>query len=223
MDKLRYKQAQELILKSNKKTKNTRLKEAESGVIDIKLHEDALKKLIECEEFVYTSLPTHELTKKEAIKYTQILIKIRENINQQLTNFKVIEEEVEEIDLNKLTSEILFITTKNNFKKILKKIGIDVKNIVVADMPLVIEDMKKINPQIPEPALKGIEVKIKHIHNDINKKIEILKPSKIIVLGEKDINGELLSKRSKELFNAESYLTDDFKKITENDIIKEVF
>lgn len=219
MDKVRQKQAQDLILKSSKtKTKGTTLKEADEGIIDVKLFEDALKSLIESEQFIYQSLPKHHLSKNEAIEFTSHLINAREAINEQLSNFNVIETEIEEVDINQLTSNILFITTKNNFKKSLKKLGIDVSRIIVADMPLVIEDMKQINPKIPEAALKGIEVKIQHIHNDINRKIESLNPSEIIILGEKDLNGELLAKRATEQYNAKYHLDDNLKDLTELDI-----
>lgn len=219
MDNIRYKQAQDLILKSTKKSKtNLILKEAEEGYIDVNLFESSFKNLIKSEEFIYKSLPNHFLTKEESIKFTKYLIAARDGINKQLMNFKVIEEEVEEINISELTSNILFITTKNNFKKSLKKIGIDVQRIIVADMPLVIEDMKKINPKIPEKALKGIEKKIEHIHNDINKKIKTLNPNKIIVLGENDINGKLLAKRAKEQYNAYSHLDDNLKEIKNIDI-----
>lgn len=221
MNKLRHAQAQELILKSVKKQKGVlKLKEAEEGTIDVSLHETALKNLIKSEEFIYNSLPHHNLSKEEATEYTKYLITIRDSINSQLANFKVIEEEVEEVDVNELTSEILFITTKNNFKKVLKKLGIDVQRIIVADMPLVLEDMKKINPKIPDAALKGIGTKIEHIHNDIKRKIESLSPKKIIVLGEKDINGKLLSQRAEEQYEAKSCLVDNLKEITEIELKK---
>lgn len=219
MNNPRNDQVQNIILKSTKKTSNTfRLKEAEEGTIDVKLFESCMKDLIAAEEYIYKSLPNHDLDKKDATAFTKYLIDARETINQQLANFKVIEQEVEEFDLGKLSSEILFITPKNNYKKSLKKLGIDVANIIVADMPLVIEDMKEINPKIPDKALKGIEKKIEHIHNDIKRKIESINPKKIIVLGEKDKNGELLAKRANEQYSAESYLNENFKDLNEIDI-----
>lgn len=220
MEDIRFEQAKELLLKSSMKVSSTstQLKEAEEGNIDVKLFESCLKDLIKAEEYIYKSLPSHHLSKEDATEFTKYLINARESINEQLSNFNVIEQEVEEVDLNELTSKILFITTKNNFKKILKKLGIDVSRIVVADMPLVIEDMKKINPKIPDAALMGIETKIEHIHNDINRKIDSLNPDKIIVIGEKDINGKLLSERAKSMYNALSHLEDNLKDLTEMDL-----
>lgn len=219
MNNFRNEQVQNIILKSTKKTTNSfKLKEAEEGEIDVALFESGLKNLIAAEEYIYKSLPNHHLDKEDATVFTKFLIDARESINEQLSNFKVIEQEVEEFDLSKLTSNILFITPKNNFKKSLKKLGIDVSNIVVADMPLVIEDMKEINPKIPDAALKGIEKKIEHIHNDIKRKIDSINPEKIIVLGEKDKNGELLAKRATEHYSAQIHLDENLKELTDIDI-----
>lgn len=219
MNSSRMNQAKDLIQKSTKKSnKSIIFHEAESGFINPNLSESALKNIMKSENFIYSSLPNHNLSKEEAIQYTNFLLAVRESIDEQLSNFKVIEKEVDEIDMDTITTDILFITSKNSFKKTLKKLGIDVKRIIVADMPLLIEDMKEINPKIPDAALKGIEKKIEHVHNDINRKIASLKPSKIIVLAENDINGKLLGKRSKDIYNAEIYLKDNLKDINESDI-----
>ncbi|MCC7554269.1 MAG: DUF2100 domain-containing protein [Methanobacteriaceae archaeon] len=216
MNNIRLNQARDLIQKSSKKPKNViSFKEADSGIIDAKLSEDALKNIIKSEGFIYSSLPSHILSKEEAINYTKFLIAARENIDAQLKNFNVIESEIELIDINELTLNTLFLTTKNNFKKFLKKLGVDVQRIIVADSPLVIDDMKEINPKIPDAALKGIEKKIEHVHNDIKRKLSSLNPSKIIVIAENDINGTLLGKRSKELYGADIYLIDNFKDLSE--------
>lgn len=221
MDNFRMKQAQDLILKSTKKPKNTdTFHDAESGFIDAKLSESALKNIIKSEDFIYKSLPNHHLSKKEAKNYTNYLIAARENIDEQLMNFKIIERQIDEIDINQITEDILFITSKNNFKKILKNLGVDVKRIIVADTPLLIEDMKIINPKIPDSALKGIEKKIDHIHNDIKRKTSSLNPSKIIVIAENDTNGNLLKERSKEFYNAKTHLADNIKDLDESTLKK---
>jgi hypothetical protein len=215
----RMKQAENLILKSTERSKNNfTLKEAESGIINPKLSESALKSLIKSEDYIYKSLPNHQLKKEEAIEYTNHLIAAREYIDLQLANFKVLEKEEEKINIGDLSSNILFITSKNNFKKTIKKLGVDVQSIIVADVPLVIDDMKEINPNIPENALKGISKKVEHVHNDIERKKSSLNPSKIIVIAENDINGKLLAKRAEEMYKAEIYLNDNLKDLTEIDL-----
>ena len=61
-------------------------------------------------------------------------------------------------------------------------------------MPLDSEDMKLLNPKIPEAALIPIEKKISHVKNDIERKMEQFKLKNIIVLVENDKPGEILGK-----------------------------
>ncbi|WP_409200485.1 DUF2100 domain-containing protein [Methanobrevibacter sp. DSM 116169] len=219
MNDMRMKQAQDLIHKATKKSNNgIFFNEADSGNIDVKLSESTLKNIIKSEEFIFNALPDHFLSKEDAVKYTDILIDARNSIDAQLMNFNVLNKEIDEINIDEITSNILFLTTKNNFKKSLKKLGVDVQRIIVADTPLLIEDMKEINPQIPDAALKGIEKKIEHVHNDIDRKKSSLNPSKIIVLAEKDINGNLLRKRSEKMYDAKTYLRDNLKDLTEEEL-----
>ncbi len=221
MENYRLKQAQELINKaSNKSSADFSLKTPESGNIDVKAFEKIFKEIISAEEFIYSSLPSHDLSQTDAKEFTKYLISARNEIDSILADFKVIEKEEEKIDINKLTETILFITSKNNFKKVLKKIGVDVQRIIVASVPLNVEDMKEINPKIPEQALDGIKTKVEHIHNDINRKINSLKPEKIIVLAEDDLNGQLLAKRANDQYNAVIYLNNNLKDLTDIELIE---
>jgi len=221
MENYRLKQAQELIIKSSKKqTNDFKLKTPQSGVIDVKTFEKIFKEIIHAEEFIYSSLPSHELSISEAEEFTKYLILARNEIDSILVDFKVIEKQEDVVDINKLTENILFITSKNNLKKVLKKLGVDVQKIIVASVPLNIEDMKELNPKIPEQAIKGIETKVEHIHNDINRKIKSLNPEKLIVLAEDDLNGQLLAKRAKEQYNALIYLNNNLKDLTDVELIE---
>lgn len=221
MENIRLTQAQSLIEKTAGKNKKTlKLKNPKAGHIDSKKFENIFKNIISAEEFLYSSLPFHNLSKEEAKKLTDYLISAKESIDSILYDFKVINKEEKSIDMDQLTSKYLFITTKNSFKKILKNLGIDVARIIVTGVPLNIMDMKEINPKIPENALKGIEKKIEHAHNDIQRKIEALNPEKIFVLAEEDTNGILLKKRASEQYSANSYLNNNLKDLTENDFIE---
>lgn len=220
MEDIRFKQAQDLLEKStSNKNGDFKLKTPQSGHIDVKRFENIFKDIISAEEFIYSSLPTHDLSKEDANKFVESLLLARNNIDSILADFKVIEKKEEKIDISKLTENILFITSKNNFKKSLKKLGVDVQRIIVASVPLDVEDMKEINPKIPEPALKGIKTKVQHIHNDINRKNQSLNPEKIIVLAEEDINGQLLGKRAEEHYGAIAYLSNNLKDMTEVELI----
>lgn len=220
MNDIRFKQAQQLVEKSATRDGTIKLKVPQPAHIDVKKFENIFKDIISAEDFIYSSLPTHNLSKEEAERFTRLLILARDNIDLILSDFKVIEKQAEKIDINELIDNILFITSKNNFKKSLKKLGIDVQRIIVASVPLDVNDMKEINPKIPEAALNGIKTKVEHIHNDINRKKQSLNPEKIIVLAEKDLNGQLLGKRAKEHYDAIVHLNNNLKDLTETDLIE---
>lgn len=220
MNDIRFKQAQQLVEKSATRDGTIKLKVPQPGHIDVKKFENIFKDIISAEDFIYSSLPTHNLSKEEAERFIRLLILARDNIDLILSDFKVIEKQAEKIDINELIDNILFITSKNNFKKSLKKLGIDVQRIIVASVPLDVNDMKEINPKIPEAALNGIKTKVEHIHNDINRKKQSLNPEKIIVLAEKDLNGQLLGKRAKEHYDAIVHLNNNLKDLTETDLIE---
>lgn len=221
MNDIRFKQAQHLVEKASTRIDgNAKLKVPQDGHIDVKKFENLFKELISAEDFLYSSLPTHDLSKEEAEEFIKSLISARDNIDSILADFKVIDKQEEKVDLGELTENVLFITSKNNFKKSLKKLGIDVQRILVASVPLDVEDMKEINPKIPEAALNGIKTKVEHIHNDINRKKQSLNPEKIIILAEDDINGQLLGKRAQEHYDAIVHLNNNLKDFTEIDIIE---
>ena len=221
MDDIRFKQAQNLLEKAASRADGTiKFKVPQSGHIDVKKIESIFKDMISAEEFVYTSLPTNDLSNDEAKEFINYIILARDNIDSILADFKVIEKQDEKIDIAKLTDNLLFITSKNNFKKILKKLGVDVQRIILATVPLDLDDMKEINPKIPEVALDGIKIRIEHIHNDINRKKQSLNPEKIIVLAEDDLNGQLLGKRAQENYDAIVHLNNNLKDLTDIDLIK---
>lgn len=220
MENIRMKQAQNLINKATEKNNQSiQFKNPQSGTINVESFENLFKDIIRAEKFIYISLPSHNLTDEEAQEFIPYILSARKNIDYILSDFKVIEKEEDKIDISLLTSKTLFITTKNNFKKNLKKLGVDVQRIIVASVPLKIEDMKEINPKIPESAIKGIEKKVEHIHNDIKRKINSLNPEKIIVLAEDDVNGQLLGKRAEEKYNALIYLNNNLKDLSEIELI----
>ncbi|MDR0900617.1 MAG: DUF2100 domain-containing protein [Methanobrevibacter sp.] len=220
MENIRLKQAQNLIEKTAGRNKEEfKLKDPQAGHIDSKKFENVFESIIPAEDFLYRSLPNHNLSKEEAEKFTRYLLLARENIDSILSDFKVIEKKEEEIDINKITSKYLFITTKNNFKKLLKKLGVDVQRIIVSGVPLKVEDMKKINPKIPDAALKGIGKKVEHVNNDIQRKNSSLNPEKIFVLAEDDVTGNLLGQRAKEEYNAIIYLDNQLKDLTDEGLI----
>ena len=221
MDKNRSNQAENLIKKAGSNSNSLEIiKEAREGIINVQVFEKTMKNLIESEDFIYSSLPSHKLNLKDSKLFTKQLLDARENINEMLADFGVLEKEKSENKISDLSQGLLIITTKNNFKKTLVKLGIDVQQIVVAGVPLEVEDMKEINPKIPEAALQGISKKIEHTKNDINRKIENMGLKKVLVVAEPDINGEILGKRSKEFYKAHVNLESNLKDMSADRLIK---
>lgn len=221
MDKLRYRQAQNLINKAGK-PKETKeiLKEPQEGMLDSKLFGDILNEMIDLEEFLYTSRPTHYLKKEQAQEFCYKIIHIRDQLDSLLADFGVLEKLNPEDEIKALTGEYLILTTKSNFKKVLTKFAVDPQKIVVAGVPLNVEDMKKLNPNIPDDALGSIEKKISHVKNDITRKKEQFNLENVLVVVEDDSPGELLVDRARKLYDAKSICMEGIKDLTAEEFLK---
>jgi hypothetical protein len=221
MDKIRIKQAQALIKESGKSLKTVQIfKEPEEGEINSQIIADILNQLIESDEFVYSSRPLHKLTKNEAEKFCNQLIAVRNNIDSLLSDFGVIELENLEDNVKKVSQNFIFLTTKGTFKKFLVKWGVDPQRIVVAGVPLQIEDMKILNPKIPDNALGPVKKKIKRVTNDIKRKKDVFNTDEILVVVEDDAAGKILGKRAEEVYNARTMLNKNFKDMEIDEFLK---
>ena len=221
MDKIRFKQAQKLISEAGKSKKPQEvLKKPKEGIIDSKIFGDILNEMIDLEEFLYTSRPTHYLKLKDAQDFCQQLIHIRNQLDDLLSDFGVIEKLNVEEEIKALSDNYLILTTKSNFKKVLTKLAVDPQKIIVAGVPLQIEDMKKLNPHLPDNALKSIEKKISHVKNDINRKKEQFNIENILVVVEKDKTGEILANRATELYSAKVICVEGLKDINASEFLK---
>ena len=221
MDEIRYKQAQKLIHEAGKaKTVKKVLKKPQEGIIDSKLFGKILNEMIDLEEFLYTSRPTHYLKREEAQNFCEGIIAMRSQLDDMLADFGVIEKMNIEEEIKTITDDYLILTTKSNFKKVLAKFTVDPQKIVVAGVPLDVDDMKKLNPHIPDNALKSIEKKISHVKNDIGRKKEQFKLENILVVTENDKTGEILSIRAQELYNAKIISLDSLKDVNAGEFLK---
>jgi len=212
MNKIRFKQAQSLLLKTGKSQGTAlKFKTAQEGTINSDLYGDIINKIIETEEFIYSSRPTHHLLQEDAEQFCNSLIDIRNKIDDMLVEFEVLERENVEEKVEKLSQEFIILTTKGNFKKILTRWGVEPQRIVVAGVPLDVDDMRILNPKIPESALEPIKKKINHVKNDVNRKIRDLDTENILVVVEKDKSGEVLGKRAEDLYGARVIKKDSLK------------
>lgn len=221
MDKIRFKQAQKLITEVGKSKKSQEiLKKPKEGIIDSKIFGDIINEMIDLEEFLYTSRPTHYLKLNDAQDFCAQLILIRNQIDDILADFAVIEKLNVEEEIKTLSDNYLILTTKSNFKKVLTKLAVDPQKIIVAGVPLQIEDMKTLNPRLPDNALESIEKKISHVKNDINRKKEQFNLENILVVVEKDRAGEILADRAEEIYSAEIISIEGLKDISAGEFLK---
>jgi hypothetical protein len=220
MEKFRIKQAQSLLKDAiQSKKSEEKLKNPEEGSINVIVFEKILNHLFEAEEFIYTSRPTHNLNNENARLFIGKILAARDEMDIILSDFGVIDKSNSEEDVKKYSKDLLILTTKNNFKKIIAKFGVDPQRIVVAGVPLDLEDMKLINPKIPDSALIPIEKKIKHVKNDIERKMNQFNLKKIIVLVENDKQGKIIGNRAEKLYDAQLITKDNLKDITASEFI----
>jgi hypothetical protein len=221
MEKFRLKQAESLLKAATKnRSKDEKLNAPKEGTINVDIYEYILNTLIEAEEFIYSSRPSHTLDQENAEIFIGKLIETRKGIDEILSDFGVIDKINPEEDIKEYSKDLLILTTKNSFKKTITKFGVDPQKIVVAGVPLDPDDMKILNPKLPETALNSIEKKITHVKNDIERKMDQFNLKNIIVLVENDESGNLLGTRAKKLYNAKLVTFDNLKDINADEFIK---
>lgn len=214
MDKIRFKQAQSLLKEASKSQKSSeKLKTPHEGTVDSTAYEEIIKKVIATEEFIYSSRPSHKLLQEDAEEFCIRLVDIRNKIDDILGEFGVLEKKNVEEEVKKLSSQFIILTSKGNFKKILTRWGVEPQRIVVAGVPLEAEDMRLLNPKIPENALEPIKKKISHVKNDINRKMSDLDAKGILVVVENDKSGKILAKRAEDLYDAKIFKKDSLKDV----------
>ncbi|MFA0834868.1 MAG: DUF2100 domain-containing protein [Methanobacterium formicicum] len=214
MDKIRFKQAQTLLKEAGQSQKSTeKLKTPQEGIVDSVAYAEILDNIIKTEEFIYSSRPSHRLLQEDAEEFCSQLINIRNRIDDILADFGVLEKENVEEEVKRLSERFILLTSKGNFKKILTRWGVEPLRIVVAGVPLEAEDMRILNPKIPETALEPIKKKISHVKNDINRKMEQFNVQDILVVVENDKPGEILAKRAEDIYGAKIMIRDSLKDI----------
>lgn len=211
MEKFRYKQAQMLLEEAGKSKGKEILKTPIGGKIDFITFGEIIDNIIDLEEFLYTSRPTHVLDEENARIFCDRIIAVRDKIDDILADFGVIDKIDVEDEIKSLSGEYLILTTKSSFKKALTKLAVNPQRIVVAGVPLQIEDMKEINPQIPDNALQSIKKKISHVKNDIIRKMDQFDTQEMLVVVENDKSGEIMAKRAENLYGARVMIRDSLK------------
>lgn len=99
--------------------------------------------------------------------------------------------------LEHVADSILFIGS-NAVKKKLKGLGIEPNIIITAGGPINIDDLKKINPNIPAAALEGYQKKIDAVITELTKAAKTGKPI-VFVMAPDEETDKLLESRLPEL------------------------
>lgn len=221
MENFRFKQVQMLLEEAGRsKSSEEILKTAQEGSINSHIFKEILNELMDIEDFIYDSRPTHHLNQGDAQLFCENLVAVRNKIDDILADFGVIHKQDVGEEIKNLSKKYLILTPKNSFKKVMTKLGADPQKIVVSGVPLIIEDIKEINPHLPESALNPIKKKISKITRDIERKKTQFNVENILVIIEDDKPGQILAKRAQELYNAKTASTDSIKDISAQEFLK---
>lgn len=180
-------------------------RDAKSGKINVKEFKNAIYTLIEADDFLYRKAPHHKLDDNEAKEFCKLIFKCKRHLDKVLEEFgfKFQEEEV------KLKGDVLYIVSSKKLLRSLKSKMPEI-NVVSTDGVLHPEDMKVIRPDINEKALKGISKKCEIVKNQINRLIDMLKPSEVVVIVDENNKGDqLVYLRAKELYGAKKINIED--------------
>lgn len=220
MEKLRFKQAQMLINEAgkSKQCKET-LKPPQEAKINADLFANILNNIIDAEDFIYQSRPTHILGEDDAQLFCNQILEVKSQLEDILRDFGVMDKLNVEDEIKSLSEKFLILTTKSSFKKALTRLAVDPQRVIVAGVPLKVEDMKEINPHLPESALEPIKKKIEHVKSDVRRKKDQFGISDVLVLVEKDKSGQILAKRAEEIYHAKSVSVENLKDISDVELL----
>jgi hypothetical protein len=223
MEKIRYKQAQALLKEASKSQRSKeQFNTPHEGTINSDAFEEILNKLIDVEEFLFTSRPSHHLSDEDARNFCAELVYVRNKIDEVLTEFGVLEKRNVEDEIKKLSEGFIFLTSKGNLKKLLKRWGVESQRIIVAGVPLEAEDMLLINPKIPEQALNPIKKKIYHVKNDLKRKMDQFDVKDILVVIGNDKAGEVLAERAEIIYGAQILKIESLKDINSHEFVNKL-
>ncbi len=188
---------------ASKSIKSITYKDAKSGNINVDEFKRAMYALIEADDYLYKKAPNHDLNDDEAKLFCKLIIQTQKHLNNVLKGFGF------EFEEKVLDTKALYIVSNKKLLKNLKNKEPNL-NIISTEGVLEPEDMKIVNPKIPEKALKGIEKKCNIVKEQISKLINNINPSKVIVVVDEGNKGdELIYLRAKELYGAEKIPIDE--------------
>ena len=179
-------------------------RDAKPGKINVEEFKNAIYTLIEADEFLYRRSPHHKLDDREAKEFCKLIFKCKRHLDKVLEGFGFkFQGGV------KLKEDVLYIVSSRKLLRSLKSKMPEV-NVISTDGVLHPEDIKIIRPDISEKALKGISKKCEIVKREIERLIEKLKPSEILVVVDENNRGDqLVYLRAKELYGAKKIDIED--------------
>ena len=172
-------------------------RDAKGGRIDVGEFKSAIYTLIEADDYLYRKAPHHKLDEEEAKEFCRLIFKCKKHLDKVLEGFgfKFHGE-------GKLRGDVLYIVSSKKLLRSLKSKMPEI-NVISTDGVLHPEDMKLIRPDISEKALKGISKKCEIVRREIERLIDKLKPSEVVVIvDEKNRGDHLVYLRARELYGA---------------------
>ncbi|MHA1283457.1 MAG: DUF2100 domain-containing protein [Promethearchaeota archaeon] len=139
----------------------------------------ALEDLLEIKSIIRKITPKYNLDDELYDTFIKTLGSLKDKLEPIFSKYVITQKsKAESFNKESFRNEIIQFAEKNNFlllssnsaKKKLKNLGIDARNIFVSGGPLEPEDYKKVNPNLPEKALKGIKQKCTRLLNSIKTK-----------------------------------------------------
>ncbi|MHA1273725.1 MAG: DUF2100 domain-containing protein [Promethearchaeota archaeon] len=139
----------------------------------------ALEDLLEIKSIIRKITPKYNLDDELYDTFIKTLGSLKDKLEPIFSKYVITQKsKAESFNKESFKNEIIQLAEKNNFlllssnsaKKKLKNLGIDARNIFVSGGPLEPEDYKKVNPNLPEKALKGIKQKCTRLLNSIKTK-----------------------------------------------------
>ncbi len=146
---------------------------------DIKGILSSIDLLLDMKTYIRSATPTYELTPPSNAEFLQLLQALQKSLTPLFSKYlqggEVLEsespkKEQKEKVIDVMSKGNIALISSNSAKNILKEWGIDPRNLIVIGGPLFPEDYQKVNPTIPENALKGIQKKCKGVMDSIKGK-----------------------------------------------------
>jgi hypothetical protein len=132
--------------------------------------------LLDIKTTIRNITPIYEVTGFHKKHFIETLRSLQDNLGplfskylegEERFEFELTEENKKQKIIEVINSGNKALISSNSAKNILKDWGIDPRKLIVTGGPFFLEDYQKVNPNIPDHALKGIKKKCKGIMDSI--------------------------------------------------------